>query len=184
MICSRVSAGLRGNGLRAALGTATAKVAAARERRRDGAGRAGPGLGRLGSGSASALCEAMAGGAAASSHSRCRPALPCRRRRGWQPCARLWRTSPPQLVFLLAARLPGLVPFSFFCRRTHVTCLEIPMFPSPLSPYSYEASGCASKRFFQLASAKSLLLFPVNSFSGYGLVFGSRTPGKQCKQKS
>lgn len=51
MICSRVSAGLRGNGLRAALGTATAKVAAARERGRDGMSRAGPDPGRLASAS-------------------------------------------------------------------------------------------------------------------------------------
>lgn len=54
MICSRASAGLRGSGFRAALGTATAKVAAARERGWDGVGRVGPGLG----------CEAMAGGPA------------------------------------------------------------------------------------------------------------------------
>ena len=44
VICSRVSAVLRGSGFRAALGTATAKVAAVRQR-----GGAGPGL-RLGFG--------------------------------------------------------------------------------------------------------------------------------------
>lgn len=39
IICSRVSAGLRGSGFRAALGTATAKVAAVRQRGGTGLGR-------------------------------------------------------------------------------------------------------------------------------------------------
>lgn len=117
MICSRVSAGLRGNSLRATLGTATAKVAAARERGRDGAGRAGPGPGRLGSRSLPAKRrreERPSHPAPAAILPG--PSLPCRGGGAGSRVPAFGVRPPAAAVLGVAAGLPGVVPFSFLSK--------------------------------------------------------------------
>lgn len=183
MICSRVSAGLRGNGLRAALGTSTAKVEASGER--DGASGVGLEPGGLGSGSFPEKRRREE--RSPHPNSRRRPALPGRGGGMAALC------SPLAYVPLRTCRsglwqvFPAWFPF--------------PCFPSPPRPFPNllgnpsvsisavtvthtRGQAVPVKLFLQLASPQSPLLFPAIAFWGYGLGFGCRTPGKPCEQKS
>lgn len=143
MICSRVSAGLRGSGLRATLGSATAKVAASRERGR--AGAAGVGV---------TPCGVTAGGAAASAPSCRRPARPCGGGGAGSRCSAV----PRDLCScLLVADLPGVVPLSFLSRLPSPHLLGNPSVSRP-PPHSHQGSGCASELLPACISPISVLV--------------------------
>lgn len=154
MICSRVSAGLRGSGLRATLGSATAKVAASRERGRAGPGRAGWGWGhsvRSDGGRSGRLSPLLP------------PSCPALwRRRGWQPvlgCA----AGPLQLLACGGSSrrgslfLPLQTPFPSLAWESQCFSLDRHL--------THTRAQAVPVNSFQLASPQSLFLFPENAFS-------------------
>lgn len=185
MICSRVSAGLRGNGLRAALGTSTAKVEASGER--DGVSGVGLEPGGLGSGSGSFPAKRRREERSPHPNSRRRPALPGRGGGAGSPVLAFGVRSPPQLPLWVLAGLPGVIPFSL------LSTPPPPPFPNLLGNPNVSISAVTVthtrgqavpvKLFLQLAFPQSPLFFSCDCFLGVRPWFWLQNPWKAVRTK-